>query len=79
MPEGVHPEKIRSSYSAQGILTIEAPRSVEVPEGAEMQEAMAAKSKAYTTDDGRTNVSEKSQAASQVRAHLDYATQPCDT
>ena len=71
MPEGVQPEHLKSSYSSAGILTIEAPRSLSVPEGAEVQEAMAAKSKAYTTDDGRTAVNEKSQAASQVCVSLD--------
>ncbi len=68
MPQGVQPEQLRSSYSAQGILTVEAPRRMDAPEGAEVQEAMAAKSKAYVTDGGRTSVSEKSQAAEQVIA-----------
>ena len=36
------------------------------PEGASVQEAMAAKSKAYTTDDGKTAVKEDSSASSQV-------------
>jgi len=68
MPPGVHEDQLRSSYSAAGILSIEAPRTVSAPEGADVQEAMAAKSKAYTTDDGKTSVSEKSQASSQMIA-----------
>jgi hypothetical protein len=68
MPEGVQADQLKSSYSASGILTIEAPRVLTVPEGATVQEAMAAKSKAFTTDDGKTNVKEDSQASSQVIA-----------
>lgn len=66
MPEGVQASKLTSSYSAEGILTIEAPRLLEVPEGASVQEALAANSRAYTTDEGRTSVNEKSSASSQV-------------
>ena len=66
IPEGVQVDKISSSYSAAGILTVEAPRVLTAPEGASVQEAMAAKSKAYTTDDGRTAVKEDSSASSQV-------------
>ena len=39
---------------------------ITAPEGASVQEAMAAKSKAYTTDDGKTAVKEDSSASSQV-------------
>ena len=67
IPEGVQVDQISSSYSAAGILTVEAPRVLTAPEGASVQEAMAAKSKAYTTDDGRTAVKEDSSASSQVR------------
>ena len=66
IPEGVQVDKISSSYSASGILTVEAPRVLTAPEGASVQEAMAAKSKAYTTDDGKTAVKEDSSASSQV-------------
>ncbi len=68
MPEGVQPEHIQSTYSSDGILTIEAPRVVTAPPGASVQEALAAKSKAYTMDGGKTAVSEKSQSASQMLA-----------
>jgi len=68
IPEGVQVDKISSSYSAGGILTVEAPRVITAPEGASVQEAMAAKSKAYTTDDGKTAVKEDSSASSQVIA-----------
>ena len=56
MPEGVLQDQIASSYSSEGILTISAPRVINAPEGATVQEAMAAASKAYTTDDGKTAV-----------------------
>merc|ERR1712012_337698 len=56
VPEGVVKEQLQSSYSSEGILTIHAPRQINAPEGAEVQEAMSAASKAYTTDDGRTSV-----------------------
>jgi hypothetical protein len=56
MPEGVQQDQIASSYSSDGILTISAPRIITAPEGATVQEAMAAASKAYTTDDGKTSV-----------------------
>ena len=66
MPEGVQPEHLKSYYTADGILTIEAPRQLTAPEGGTIQEAMAAKSKAYSTDDGRTNVKEDSQVTNHV-------------
>jgi len=70
MPPGVQADQLTSSYSSSGILAIEAPRCVSAPEGVDLQESMAAKSKAYTTDDGKTSVSEKSQASSQVRVAI---------
>lgn len=68
MPEGVQREQLQSSYSSEGILTIWAPRVLVAPEGATVQEAMAAASKAYTTDDGKTSVKQDSQSASQMIA-----------
>ena len=65
MPEGVLRDKLASSYSADGILTISAPRVITAPEGAKVEEAMAAASKAYTTDDGKTAVKQDSQQSSQ--------------
>jgi len=65
MPEGVSRDQLASSYSADGILTISAPRVIKAPEGAEVKESMAAASKAYTTDDGKTAVKQDSQQASQ--------------
>ena len=68
MPAGVDPSQLTSSYSATGILSIQAPRTLTAPDGATVSEAMAAQSKAYTTDDGKTSVSEKAQSASQMMA-----------
>jgi len=68
MPEGVQADQINSSYSSDGILTIQAPRVIKAPEGATVQEAMAAASKAYTTDDGKTSVKQDSSSASQMIA-----------
>jgi len=68
VPEGVVQEQLQSSYSSEGILTIHAPRKINAPEGAEVQEAMAAASKAYTTDDGKTAVKQDSSSASQMIA-----------
>jgi len=65
MPEGVARDQLASSYSADGILTISAPRVIKAPEGAEVKESMAAASKAFTTDDGKTAVKQDSQQASQ--------------
>lgn len=65
LPEGVQRDQLASSYSAEGILTISAPRVLTAPEGAEVSESMAAASKAYTTDDGKTAVKQDSQQASQ--------------
>jgi len=68
VPEGVVKDQLQSSYSSEGILTIHAPRKINAPEGAEVQEAMAAASKAYTTDDGKTAVKQDSSSASQMIA-----------
>lgn len=68
MPDGVLRDKLSSSYSADGILTISAPRVIKAPEGAKVEEAMAAASKAYTTDDGKTAVKQDSQESSQMIA-----------
>jgi len=68
MPEGVQRDKLASSYSADGILTISAPRVISAPEGAKVEEAMAAASKAYTTDDGKTSVKQDSAESSQMIA-----------
>merc|ERR1711953_1336078 len=68
VPEGVVQDQLQSSYSSEGILTIHAPRKINAPEGAEVQEAMAAASKAYTTDDGKTSVKQDSSSASQMIA-----------
>merc|ERR1712062_104890 len=65
LPEGVLRDQLASSYSADGILTISAPRVIKAPEGAEVKESMAAASKAFTTDDGKTAVKQDSQQASQ--------------
>merc|ERR1712008_114717 len=68
VPEGVLKEQLQSSYSSEGILTINAPRKINAPEGAEVQEAMASASKAFTTDDGKTAVKQDSSSASQAIA-----------
>jgi len=68
VPEGVLKEQLASSYSSEGILTINAPRKLDAPEGAEVQEAMSAASRAYTTDDGKTSVKQDSSSASQMIA-----------
>merc|ERR1711976_725473 len=68
VPEGVVQDQLQSSYSSEGILTIQAPRKINAPEGAEVQEAVAAASKAYTTDDGKTSVKQDSSSASQMIA-----------
>merc|ERR1712183_372899 len=52
MPSGVATDKLGSTYSGAGILTISAPRSIAAPEGAEVSEAMKAQSQAYVTDGG---------------------------
>jgi len=52
MPGGVMTEKLASTYSGTGILTISAPRAINAPEGAQVSEAMKAQSQAFVTDDG---------------------------
>merc|ERR1712018_494522 len=52
MPSGVATDKLGSTYSGAGILTISAPRSISAPDGAQVSEAMKAQSQAYVTDDG---------------------------
>merc|ERR1711902_468770 len=52
MPSGVATDKLGSTYSGAGILTISAPRVISAPEGAQVSEAMKAQSQAYVTDDG---------------------------
>jgi len=52
MPSGVVTEKLSSTYSGAGILTISAPRVITAPEGAQVSEAMKAQSQAFVTDDG---------------------------
>merc|ERR1712018_597519 len=52
MPSGVATDKLGSTYSGAGILTISAPRTISAPEGAQVSEAMKAQSQAYVTDDG---------------------------
>merc|ERR1712095_103024 len=68
VPEGVIQDQLQSSYSSEGILTIHATRKINAPEGAEVQESMAAASRAYTTDDGKTAVKQDSSSASQMVA-----------
>lgn len=64
MPAGVVREKLSSTYSGKGILTVSAPRVLTAPEGAEISEAMKAQSQAYVTDDG-TAVKKDEKASSQ--------------
>ena len=71
VPEGVLKEQLQSSYSSEGILTIHAPRKINAPEGAEVQEAMAAASKAFTTDDGK-NHSLKSKSRNHLIFRLEF-------
>ena len=68
MPEGVSRDQLASSYSADGILTISAPRVIKAPEGAKVEEAMAAASKAYTTDDGTAVKQDSSEASQKIAA-----------
>merc|ERR1712180_247579 len=64
MPSGVVTEKLASTYSGQGILTVSAPRVIEAPEGAQVSEAMKAQSQAFVTEDG-TAVKKDEKASSQ--------------
>lgn len=67
LPQGTMRDQISSAYTSEGVLTISAPRKIDVPEGAELSESMTAASKAFTTDDG-TKVAQDSQASSQMIA-----------
>merc|ERR1719493_625481 len=67
MPGGVMTEKLASTYSGTGILTISAPRAINAPEGAQVSEAMKAQSQAFVTDDG-VAVKKDDKASSQSMA-----------
>merc|ERR1719468_898187 len=67
MPSGVVTEKLSSTYSGAGILTISAPRVITAPDGAEVSEAMKAQSQAFVTDDG-VAVKKDDKASSQSMA-----------
>merc|ERR1712173_325845 len=67
MPAGVVTEKLASTYSGTGILSISAPRVITAPEGAQVSEAMKAQSQAYVTDDG-VAVKKDDKASSQSMA-----------
>merc|ERR1712055_751039 len=67
MPAGVVTEKLASTYSGTGILTVSAPRVIEAPEGAQVSEAMKAQSQAFVTDDG-VAVKKDDKASSQSMA-----------
>jgi len=67
MPSGVVTEKLSSTYSGAGILTISAPRVINAPEGAQVSEAMKAQSQAFVTDDG-VAVKKDDKASSQSMA-----------
>jgi len=67
MPSGVTTEKLSSTYTGAGILTISAPRVISAPEGAQVSEAMKAQSQAFVTDDG-VAVKKDDKASSQSMA-----------
>merc|ERR1712241_175678 len=67
MPAGVVTEKLASTYSGTGILTVSAPRVITAPEGAQVSEAMKAQSQAFVTDDG-VAVKKDDKASSQSMA-----------
>merc|ERR1712212_470650 len=67
MPAGVVTEKLASTYSGTGILTVSAPRVISAPEGAQVSEAMKAQSQAFATDDG-VAVKKDDKASSQSMA-----------
>merc|ERR1711874_317798 len=67
MPSGVVTEKLSSTYSGTGILTVSAPRVISAPEGAQVSEAMKAQSQAFVTDDG-VAVKKDDKASSQSMA-----------
>jgi len=64
MPGGVASEKLASTYSGSGILTVSAPRAIQAPEGAQVSEAMKAQSQAFVTEDG-TAVKKDEKASNQ--------------
>merc|ERR1711970_420324 len=64
MPGGVASEKLASTYSGAGILTVSAPRAIQAPEGAQVSEAMEAQSQAFVTEDG-TAVKKDEKASNQ--------------
>jgi len=64
MPGGVAAEKLASTYSGAGILTVSAPRAIQAPEGAQVSEAMKAQSQAFVTEDG-TAVKKDEKASNQ--------------
>lgn len=64
MPSGVLAEKLSSTYSGQGILTVSAPRVIQAPDGAQVSEAMKAQSQAFVTEDG-TAVKKDEKASNQ--------------
>jgi len=64
MPAGVVSEQLSSKYDGHGILTVNAPRVISAPEGAEVSEAMKAQSQAFVTDDG-TAVKKDEKASNQ--------------
>merc|ERR1712038_569969 len=64
MPGGVATEKLTSTYSGTGILTVSAPRAIQAPEGAQVSEAMKAQSQAFVTEDG-TAVKKNEKASNQ--------------
>merc|ERR1719431_2414090 len=67
MPAGGVTEKLASTYSGTGILTVSAPRVISAPEGAQVSEAMKAQSQAFVTDDG-VAVKKDDKASSQSMA-----------
>merc|ERR1712033_45916 len=67
MPGGVVTDKLSSTYSGTGILSISAPRVISAPEGAQVSEAMKAQSQAFVTDDG-VAVKKDDKASSQSMA-----------
>merc|ERR1712180_306448 len=67
MPAGVVTEKLASTYSGTGILTVSAPRVISAPEGAQVSEAMKAQIQAFVTDDG-VAVKKDDKASSQSMA-----------
>merc|ERR1719233_242572 len=67
MPAGVVTEKLASTYSGTGILTVSAPRVISAPDGAQVSEAMKAQSQAFVTDDG-VAVKKDDKASSQSMA-----------